>query len=469
MVSRPLRRQIHNIGRRRAWVIWVVGLSVYTLAVFHRTSLGVAGLIAADRFHISAGQLATFTVVQLAVYAAMQIPVGVLLDRFGSRRLMLVGLTLMTLGQAWFALAGTFPVGLAARVLLGAGDAMIFTSLLRLVALWFRVKQAPMVTQLTGVIGQLGAIAAATPLALALRSWGWTRSYLVAASIGVVLSVFLFLLVKDSPYVGDSVERIKIRSLAHTLGEVWGNPGTRLGLWIHFTAPFGGTVFVMLWGYPFLVAGEGLSPELASALLILLTLVAMAAGPLIGVVTAKVPYRRSQFVLAIVLAICAVWATVLLWPGRAPLWLLVLLVVVLAVGGPGSMVSFDLARTFHPTKRLGRVTGIINVGGFVASLLAIGLIGLVLDHRAPGGATTYTLPDFKVAMSVQFLFWGFGIVQLVRYRRKGLAHLEDYPGALEALRRGEALVPGLSRDPLPDGPPLGDPSGEASSTKGPTP
>ena len=184
-MTSQLRRQVHNIGRRRAWVIWLVGLSVYGLAVFHRTSLGVAGILAAERFGISASQLATFTVVQLGVYAAMQIPVGVLLDRFGSRRLMLVGLGLMTVGQFWFAFAQDFTGGLAARVLLGVGDAMIFTSLLRLVALWFRVKQAPMVTQVTGVLGQLGAIAAASPLAYALKQWGWTTSFTVAASVGV--------------------------------------------------------------------------------------------------------------------------------------------------------------------------------------------------------------------------------------------------------------------------------------------
>ncbi|HQX88350.1 MAG TPA: MFS transporter, partial [Ornithinibacter sp.] len=133
-MTRPVLRQVHNIGRRRAWVIWLVALSVYILAVFHRTSLGVAGLLAADRFGITAAQLATFTVLQLAVYAAMQIPVGVLIDRYGSKRLMVCGLTLMTVGQMWFAFAGTFEAGIAARVLLGAGDAMIFTSLLRLVA-----------------------------------------------------------------------------------------------------------------------------------------------------------------------------------------------------------------------------------------------------------------------------------------------------------------------------------------------
>ncbi len=440
-------RQVHTIGRRRAWVIWAVGLSVYVLAVFHRTSLGVAGLLAAERFDISAAQLSTFTVVQLAVYAAMQIPVGVLIDRFGSKKLLLTGLLLMTGGQFWFAFAGSFEVGLAARILLGAGDAMVFTSLLRLVAVWFRVKQAPFITQLTGMVGQAGAIVAATPLAAALSAFGWTRSFATAAGVGVVLSVFLVLLVKDSPYRGEAVERIKVRALARTLAEVWGNPGTRLGLWVHFSSQFGATVFTMLWGYPFLVRGEGLDPKLASLLLIVMTVTAMAAGPLVAAFTSRVPYRRSQLVLGIVVAIMLVWAVVLLWPGPAPLWLLVVLVVVTAMGGPGSMVGFDLARTFHPSSRLGRATGVVNIGGFTASLVAIALIGIVLDRLAPGGPDDYTLDDFRIAMSVQFLFWGVGVVQLVRYRRKSLAMIEEvHPAALEALRRGDTLLPGISRD-----------------------
>jgi MFS family permease len=163
--------------------------------------------------------------------------------------------------------------------------------------------------------------------------------------------------------------------------------------------------------------------------------------------TARVPYRRSQLVLGIVLAIVTVWAVVLLWRGPAPLWLLVLLVVVTAMGGPGSMVGFDLARTFHPSDRLGRATGVVNIGGFTASLVTIALIGVVLDRLAPGGQQDYTLDDFRLAMSVQFFFWGIGIVQLVRYRRKSLRFVHDVnPAALEALRGGDTLLPGISRD-----------------------
>jgi sugar phosphate permease len=446
-VAGELRRQVHSIGRRRAWTIWAVGLSVYLLAVFHRTSLGVAGILAAQRFHISASQLATFTVLQLAVYAAMQVPVGVLLDRYGSKVLMVTGLLLMTAGQLWFAFAQTYAAGLGARVLLGAGDAMIFTSLLRLVALWFRVKQAPFITQLTAMVGQLGAIAAASPLAAALHDWGWTRSFATASIAGGLLTIPLLLIVKNSPYAGTSVERIKLRVLIDTLREVWESPGTRVGLWSHFTSQFAPTVFTLLWGFPFLVEGEGLSQSTAARLLIVMTVTAMLAGPLVAQMTARVPYHRSSLVLGIVAAIAAVWAVVLLWPGPAPLWLLVVLVVVMAVGGPGSMVGFDLARTFHAPHRLGRATGIVNVGGFVASLVTMGLIGVVLDRLAPGGPDTYTLGDFRIAMSVQFLMWFVGGIQIWRYRRKGLRLIDETPGAMDALRRGEAILPGLSRDP----------------------
>lgn len=443
-VDPVIRRQVHDIGRRRAWAIWTVAISVYVLAVFHRTSLSVAGLLAAERFHISAGELATFTVVQLSVYAAMQIPVGVLLDRFGSRRMLLIGLTLMSAGQAWFAIAGTFEVGVMARILIGAGDSMIFTSVLRLVVLWFRVSQVPVITQLTGVVGQLGAIAAATPLSRALRTWGWTPAFLSAAGLGVVLSVGLLLVVKDSPYTGEHAERIKLRAVRRGLADVWGNPGTRLGLWTHFTAQFGSTVFAMLWGYPFLVKGQGVAPDTASGMIMLLTATGMLAGPVIGRLTGRIPYRRSQLVLGIVAATATVWAVVLLWPGRAPLWLLFVLVIVTATGGPGSMVGFDLARTFHDSSRIGRANGVVNVGGFVAALLTIASIGFVLDWVAPDGPDTYTLHHFRIAMSLQFVLWTVGSVQVIRYRRKGLAYLAQFPGAIEALRAGHTLVPGVS-------------------------
>lgn len=421
-------------------------MAVYILAVFHRTSLGVAGLLAAERFQISAAQLATFTVVQLLVYAAMQVPVGVLLDRFGSRRLLLAGLLLMTAGQLWFAIAATFGAAVGARVLVGAGDAMVFVSVIRVVALWFRVRQTPLLTQLTGQLGQLGAVAASFPLAAALHRFGWTPSFLAASGAGLLLAVALLVVLKDSPFRGTPQEPIRVRAVASALRSTWGTPGTRLGLWSHFTTQFGLTVFTLLWGFPFLVRGQGLSETAASALLVLMTVTAMVAAPVLAGLVGHFPYQRSRLVLGIVALIAGVWALVLLWPGRAPLPVLVVLVVVTALGGPGAMVGFDLARSFNPQHRIGSALGVVNTGGFVASLVTMALVGLVLDHVAPGGPQDYTLDDFRLAMSVQFLFWGLGALQVWRYRRKTLGHLRrTNPDALDALRRGDSVLPGISR------------------------
>lgn len=440
-----VREQLHRLGGRRAYAVWLVALSVYILGIFHRTSLGVAGLIAADRFHIGASQLATFTVVQLLVYAAMQIPVGVLLDRFGSRRLLLAGLAMMTVGQFGFAFASTFQLGVGARVLVGAGDAMIFVSVLRVVTLWFRPTQTPLVTQLTGQLGQIGAIAASFPLAAALSGIGWTPTFLVASGLGVLLAIALLLIVKDAPFDRGAVAPLQLRVVTDSLRATWDTPGTRLGLWTHFTAQFSFTVFALLWGYPFLVAGEGLSPAAASALLVLITATGMVSGPIVGGYVARVPIRRTNLVLTIVGLIAGVWAVVLLWPGRAPLPLLVVLVIVMALGGPGSMIAFDLARTHNPHARMGSALGVVNVGGFIASLLTMALIGVVLDHRAPGGASTYTLDDFRMAMSVQFLFWGVGGLQIWRHRRRTLSHLEVHnPAGLAALQAGDTMLPGVN-------------------------
>jgi sugar phosphate permease len=425
--------------------IWLVALSVYVLAIFHRSSLGVAGLLAADRFGISATQLALFTVLQLLVYAGMQVPVGVALDRYGSRRLLLTGLVLMTLGQLAFAFVTSFPAAVGARAVIGAGDAMVFTSVLRLVTAWFLVRQAPLVTQLTGQVGQLGAIIAAAPLSYALHAWGWTKAFAAASSMGVVLMVAVFVVVKDSPYVNEGVVRIKLLALARSLRAVWGNPGTRLGLWSHFVSQFSVTVFSLLGGYPFLVRGEGLSSGQASALLMAMTGWVVVSGLTLGWLVTRYPYYRSVIVVCVVATMAVLWGVVLLRTTPAPLWLLVLLVFAMASGGPASMVGFDLARSFTPAEVSGRVNGLVNIGGFSASLLTMGLVGFLLDLREPRGQTAYDLGDFRVAMSVQYLFWGIGVFQVLRYRRKALVHLARvHPGAIEQLKRGETFVhPGV--------------------------
>lgn len=439
----------------RAWLIWIVGVFAYLVAVSQRTSFGVVGLEATARFHASAAEISFFTVLQLLVYAALQIPVGVLVDRFGSRAMIAGGALLMGLGQLQLAFTANVPGGVLGRVLVGAGDAMTFVSVIRLVPLWFAPARVPLLTQLTGMSGQLGQLFSVVPFALILHAAGWTPAFLTLAAMAALAVVLVVVLLQDAPPGHPAPEPSQgLRSTGVSLSSAWRQPGTRLGLWSHFTVQFSGTVFAMTWGYPFLISAQGLDTATVSALMALYVAAAIAAGPLMGSFVARHPLRRSTMVLLISAATAAAWAAVLLQPSRSPLWLLAGLVVVLAVGGPGSMIGFDFARTFNPAHRIGTATGIVNVGGFIAALVSIFLIGLALDALHLGGFSPeglYSLGAFRIALSVQFLVLAGGAAAILITRRKVRRQMAAQgvivPPLLRTLVRQSRLVAERRRTP----------------------
>jgi sugar phosphate permease len=434
----------HPLGGRLALAVWGAGVFAYLVAVFHRTSLGVTGVQAAERFGIGASTLALFSVLQLAVYAAMQIPVGVMLDRLGSRRMLLGGAALMAVGQLVFAVAESPAAAVPARVLLGVGDAMTFTAVLRLVALWFPARRNPLFVQLTGQLGQLGAVASAVPLVAALQGFGWTPTFLGAAVLAGVAGVLVLTVLRDSPWEIPPEEQpqVTLADVRDSLSRAWAQPGTRLGLWTHFVTQFPMVVFTLLWGYPFLVQAQGVAPTTAGVLLTTLTVSGMVLGPFLGGIVARHPFHRSWVVVTVVGVAASLWTAVLLWPGPAPMWLLVLLVLGMSPSGPSSLIGFDYARTFNPAARLGSATGIVNVGGFVASLSVMLMVGVVLDVLTPGASSQYEPSAFRWAFAVQYLVWAFGLAQVWRYRRRARRDLAVHdPDAYAALRRGEPRVP----------------------------
>jgi MFS family permease len=401
----------------RLWVVWAVALAAYIVGVMHRTSFGVAGLDAAQRFQAGPAALSGFVVLQLLVYAALQVPVGLLLDRFGGRVMVVTGALTMAAGQLVLALATTLPFAVAARVLIGTGDALTFISVLSVVTAWFPPRRVPVMTQLTGLVGQLGQVLSAVPLAALLHGPGWTPAFLCAAGLGVFVGLAVLVVVRDRPPgAPPPPPAAPPREVLHGLRRSWAEPGTRLGLWTHMGTQFCGTVFGLLWGVPYLVAGQGMTPGQASAVLTLLVVVGILAGPLFGEFAARHPMRRSYLVLTVIALHALAWAAVLLVPPPAPRWLLVALVVVIGTGGPGSMIGFDYARTFNPTSRVGSASGIVNVGGFTASILLILAIGVVLDALTPAGAGAPPLSAFRWAFALQYLLWTVGLTQVLRYR-----------------------------------------------------
>ncbi len=399
---------------RWSWIVWGTALIAFTVAVMNRTSLGVATAAATRRFDIGASQLSTFVVVQVFVYAALQVPVGVLIDRVGSRLMIAGGGLVMAAGQLLMAHAQSAEMALAARVLVGTGDAATFISLARLVPSWFSPQQVPLVTQLSGQLGQVGQVLSAIPLVALLTGPGWTTAFTGAAALGVFVAAGVVIVCRDRPAaVPRPVVSSSLQAVTGDVVESFRTRGTRLGLWAHFTVQYSGMVFVLMWGYPFMVSGLGFTRELAGAMMTLMVVGSAVSGPVLGRLTASYPMRRSNLVFVEVTATIVVWTAVLLWPGAAPLWLVCVLVTVLSVNGPTSMVGFDFARSFNAPGRLGSATGIVNMGGYAASLLVILLIGVVIDLR--GGQ--FSLANFKLAWCVQYPVWAVGLAAMIGSRR----------------------------------------------------
>lgn len=427
------------LGGARAYLVWIAAVLAYASAVLQRTTMGVAGLDATERFGTSATIVSTFVVVQLLVYALAQVPAGLLLDRYGSRVTLTAGAVLMTAGQLLLASTDMVTVAILARVVVGAGDALTFSSAIRLVPAWFPASRVPILTQLTGILGQVGQIASAVPFVMILSTRGWTPAFTASAAVAACGALLALLLVRATP---PGVRRPTVKQdltrIPLVLGRIVRHPATQLGFFTHFAAGFPGIAFSMMWGFPYLTAGEELPLPVASGVMTVLVIAAIVAGPVIGALTQRHPLRRSTLVFLIIATILVPLVALVLWPGPAPMWLLVVLVSGFAIGGPASSVGFDFPRTDLARHRLGTATGVVIMGGFVGGLLAILLIGLVLDALRPNGA--YDLEAFRIAFAVQIPLIIAGIIGMLvsrrNLRRRMAARGQTVPPWREVFRNG---------------------------------
>lgn len=371
---------------KQAWLIWSTAVVVYIAALFHRTSLGVASLEAGDRFAVGPAALGTFTVLQIGLYALMQIPTGLLVDRFGPRRVLTAAALLMGTGQTLFALADSYPLGLTARAVLGVGDAMTWVSVLRLAAAHFPPRRYALVMTLSAALGGAGNLVATVPLTLLLEHTGWTATFLIAGGATAVYSAVVAWRVREVP---DGVpppvaEPVPLRAVRARVAAAWREPSTRLGFWVHFTSMFTPALLGLLWGFPYLVEAQGMSRPAASAVLSTLVLVAVVCGPVMGAVIGRYPVWRMPIVAACLATTVLCWAVLLGWPGGVlPAPVLYAVFGVLAIGNPVSGVAFALVRDYNPLHRVSTATGVANVGGFAAITATALAVGVVLDVAEP--------------------------------------------------------------------------------------
>jgi nitrate/nitrite transporter NarK len=402
---------------------WLLAGSVYLLAVLHRTSLGVAGLLAQHRFGISPAQLSIFIFVQLGVYAAMQVPTGVLVDRYGPKRLLFTASLVMGTAQLLFATVPSYPAALAARALLGCGDALTFVSVLRFAAAHFEPRRYPLLVALTGMVGTAGNVIATLPLALLLRSAGWTIGFGIAAVLSLVAGFAVWALLPDATPRPNAVRgvgelRTGVAAVAIRVRGAWALPGTRLGFWVHFACMSSATAFGVLWGSPYLIKAAGLSSAGAGAVLMCGVLGAAFASPGLGWLIGHRPSVRVPIALGVCAVTIAGWvALVAAYGDDPPKGYVIALFIVMALGGPASMTAFALARDYNHSRSLGTASGVVNVGGFLATVIIALGIGWALDLQ--GATTPHTLRwAVLVAVAVQ----AFGALRMAIWYRRVRAH-----------------------------------------------
>lgn len=410
-------------GLRRAWLILAVGASAYLVAMLHRMALGVTGIDAADRFGVAVGALGVFTSLQLVLYLAMQIPAGLLADRFGPRRTLAIGLGLMAVGETIFAVATSMPAGLVGRGLVGIGDALTFLNVLRLAQAWFPARMQTMLTALIGLAGALGQLASTVPLELGLRTLEWTGTFLLVGAATAVLALLPLAAIRDRPDVApaghasedeaDAGTAARHEPMGRTLIAAWRRPATRRGFFLHMGALSPFLVAASVWGVPFMTDAQGLSRAEAASMLLVASLAFAASGPLIALAVGSDAHRQRIAALLLCAGSTVAWTVLLAWPGAAPRGVLLAMLLLTGVCAGGAMLAFEIARRASPTAASGSAGALVNCGGFSAAVVGSLVVGHLIGDGGLGASAT------QHAMLPVLAFAALGLAGQVLTREPG--------------------------------------------------
>ncbi|HEY7814536.1 MAG TPA: MFS transporter, partial [Nakamurella sp.] len=276
------------------------------------------------------------------------------------------------------------------------------------------------------MLGDVGNLVATVPLTLLLASGGWTATFLATGLLtaGYAAVVATTLRVPVTPI---TTAPVPIRAVLRSAVTAWRVPGTRLGFWVHFATMVSPTTLGLLWGYPYLVQARGLTPVRADEVLGALVIGGLVANPVLGALTSHRRGLRMPIVAGFLVVGVGLW--VLLLAGAQPLPFGVLLAVftLFAVGGPISTIGFALARDYNPLHRVGTATGVVNVGGFLATTLAALGVGILVGIAGPGHPAT----AYRIGLLAVVAVLAVGIWRVAVWWRRARAAIDA------AQRRGE--------------------------------
>ncbi len=381
----------------------------------------MAALPASEQFHTTASALGALVVFQVMVYALMQIPVGILLDRFGPRILLVIGALFMTVGQVIVAQAVDINVAYVGRMLVGIGDSTTFVSMIRLIQDWNQPDRAGRLQLMMTNFGQSGQVIAAIPFAFVLGFAGWQNAFSVAAGISLLSGLVVFLVIRrDAPEGINHHDGLTFKKSMSQLLTNLKFSGARMCFWMMFVSQSSGTVFALFWGVPFLIKGQGQSSAFASTMLLVQFAIGLSVGWLLGRVIITRKQLRIPIFLTVGLLQITSWLILAAQNQQAPTWLIYIVIASISIGAPASMIAMDISRTIIPAERRGSGNGFINVGGHAATFVMMAFAGWTLDfvQVLSGSKNPFTFTGFRWAMATQVIVLVFGLVMFaVEYRK----------------------------------------------------
>lgn len=396
--------------RRRRWIGWVVLAAGFALFSFHRVSTSVLADDLMRTFDATGTELGVLHSSLFYIYALMQVPAGVLADRFGTRRVATAGTLLMGVGVVAFAASDGYALAFFSRATIGLGGSVIYISTLRYCANWYRSDEFATMTGLTSAMAGIGGILATTPLAVSVARVGWRTTLAGVGVVGLTAGVVIYAGVRDTPTDADlpPIEGVSppsetsFRAAVGHARRVLADPMTWV-LGVVFLA-FVGTTFTVLglWGVPFLVDRYDLAVQQASTYVLVGNLGFLFGPPAMGRLSDRLGVRTP--IIAAASALFAAGYGLLALVGRPPL--LVTGAVFFGatfVGGAG-FITFALVKDRHPAEASGSATGTVNSLGFVGVAALPVVMGWLLDAFWTGetvdGARVYTALGYRAAFAV---------------------------------------------------------------------
>lgn len=368
------------------WVVFVSVLFTYFIIVTQRTAPGLITDELMRDFKVTASTIGMLTSIQFLAYASLQIPVGILSDRFGPNYFLIIGTLLNGAGTLIYSMAPNEYVLLTARLLVGIGDATIWVNLVLILSQWFKVKEFVGLIGIAGMTGSLGFLMATVPFSKWIDLFGWREPFFMMGMVLCLCGLLLYVVLLKGPkkwlrnHSSDKKQPKREKALP-ILRRIFSDRQAWAAFFCHFGLVGTYIGFIGSWAVPFGMNVYGMS-RLDSSQLIMVGLIgAIIGAPLTTWISGRLDsIKRPYLFVHLLVVIC--WAAFLLFNGKPPYFLLMILFFLIGYGNGSSTLTFAIVRKSFEMKEVGVVSGFANTGGFVSAILLPSLFGGVLDHFA---------------------------------------------------------------------------------------